>query len=111
DMMREHGIYITIVSNNNKKRVRRFSDPVHLPFIYKARKPMTRSFRRAIDDMNLKKDEIVIVGDQILTDVFGGNRLGVHTILVVPIARNDAWYTKLNRTVERYLLAWMKRKG
>lgn len=111
ERMREHGIFITIVSNNTEKRVKHFSDPVKLPFIYNARKPMTKAFRRAMRDMNLKKDEIVIVGDQILTDVFGGNRLGVHTILVVPVARNDSWTTKLNRKMEQYLLAWMKRKG
>lgn len=111
DWMREHHIYITVVSNNSEQRVRRFSDPVQLPFIYKARKPMVRSFQRAMRDMDLQKDEIVVVGDQILTDVYGGNRLGVHTILVVPIAKNDGWYTKLNRKVEKYLLAWMKRKG
>ncbi|HET7657894.1 MAG TPA: YqeG family HAD IIIA-type phosphatase [Bacillales bacterium] len=110
-LMRDNGILITIVSNNNKERVSSFSGPVELPFIYKARKPMTRAFRQAMNDMNLKKNEIVIVGDQIFTDVLGGNRLGVHTILVVPIARNDGWMTKLNRKMEYFLLAWMKRKG
>ncbi|HEX7063746.1 MAG TPA: YqeG family HAD IIIA-type phosphatase [Bacillales bacterium] len=110
-LMHEQGIYITIVSNNKEKRVKRFSDPVEIPFIYKARKPMTKAFRHAMRDMKLRKEEIVIVGDQILTDVFGGNRLGVHTILVVPIAKNDGWLTKCNRKMEKYLLAWMKRKG
>ncbi|HEU5139046.1 MAG TPA: YqeG family HAD IIIA-type phosphatase [Bacillales bacterium] len=110
-LMREQGIYITIVSNNKEKRVKRFSDPVEIPFIYKARKPMTKAFRHAMRDMKLRKEEIVIVGDQILTDVLGGNRLGVHTILVVPIAKNDGWLTRFNRRMEKYLLAWMKRKG
>ncbi|HET7580891.1 MAG TPA: YqeG family HAD IIIA-type phosphatase [Bacillales bacterium] len=110
-LMKDQGIFITVVSNNTRERVSRFSDPVELPFIYKARKPMTKAFRQAMNDMQLKKDEIVIVGDQILTDVFGGNRLGVHTILVVPIARNDGWMTKLNRKMEHFLLAWMKRRG
>lgn len=111
EQMRDEGIVITVVSNNNERRVRQFSDPVPLPFIYKARKPMVKSFRRAMRDMQMQTDEIVIVGDQILTDVLGGNRLGAHTILVVPIARNDSWYTKVNRKMEQYILAWMKRKG
>lgn len=109
--LREQGIMITVVSNNKEKRVKRFSTPIELPFIHKARKPMTKAFRKALRDMDLQKDEIVIVGDQILTDVFGGNRLGVHTILVAPVAKNDAWYTKINRKIEQTLLAWMKRKG
>lgn len=111
ELMKGNGIFITIVSNNTKERVSHFSGSVELPFIYKARKPMTKAFRRAMGDMNLKKDEIVIVGDQIFTDVLGGNRLGVHTILVVPIAKTDGWLTKLNRKLEQYLLAWMKRRG
>lgn len=110
-MMKDQGILITIVSNNNKDRVSSFSGPVEVPFIYKARKPMTNAFRQAMKDMKLKKDEIVIVGDQIFTDVFGGNRLGVHTILVVPVARNDGWVTKFNRKMEHLFLARMKRKG
>jgi HAD superfamily phosphatase (TIGR01668 family) len=110
-LMKESDISITIVSNNNEKRVEHFSTPVELPFIYKARKPMTKAFSRAMRDMDVKKEEIVIVGDQIFTDVFGGNLLGVHTILVVPMAKNDGTLTKINRKMERYLLAWMKRKG
>ena len=37
--------------------------------------------------MNLKKEETVVIGDQLLTDVLGGNRGGFHTILVVPVAQ------------------------
>lgn len=109
--MKKHGISITIVSNNKEKRVKQFSDSVELPFIYKAKKPMTRAFQRAICAMNVRKEKTVIIGDQLLTDVFGGNRLGVHTILVVPIARTDGIFTRFNRKMEQWLLAWMKRKG
>lgn len=109
--MQEAGILITIVSNNNEQRVKAFSDAVHLPFFYKARKPMTKSFRLAIRDMKLKKDDIVVIGDQLFTDVLGGNRLGVHTILVVPVAQTDGFFTRFNRRMERYILSIMRKKG
>lgn len=109
--MKQAGITVTIVSNNNLDRVKAFSDPIDLPYIYKARKPMIRSFRRAIKDMGLKQDEIVVIGDQIMTDVLGGNRLGVYTILVVPVAKSDGFATRFNRQMERYILSAMKRKG
>ncbi|TCP32314.1 hypothetical protein EV207_101293 [Scopulibacillus darangshiensis] len=109
--MRQEGIKVTIVSNNNEARVRDFSNPIDTPYIYKARKPMTKAFKKAIKDMGLKREEIVVIGDQLLTDVLGGNRLGVYTILVVPVAKSDGWATKFNRKMERYLLSAMKRKG
>ncbi len=59
----------------------------------------------------MKKDELVVVGDQIMTDVLGGNLAGIHTILVVPIVETDGFFTKFNRKIERRILKWMKRKG
>lgn len=109
--IKEKGILITIVSNNTQHRVKSFSDPVGIPFIYSARKPMTKAFKRALKDMKLKNEEVVVIGDQLLTDVLGGNRLGLHTILVVPVASSDGFWTRFNRKIERIILSWMKRKG
>ncbi|WP_078545502.1 YqeG family HAD IIIA-type phosphatase [Litchfieldia alkalitelluris] len=109
--MKKHGIMITIVSNNNEVRVKAFSDPLDTPFIYEARKPLVRAFRRALRDMKLNKNEVVVIGDQLLTDVLGGNRSGLHTILVVPVAQTDGFFTRINRRIERQLLTWMKKKG
>lgn len=109
--MKKHGILVTIVSNNNEKRVKSFSDPLKIPFIFQARKPMGRAFRRAIKEMNIQKEETVVIGDQLLTDVFGGNRNGFHTILVVPVAQSDGFFTKFNRKVERRILSVLRKKG
>ncbi|MBY6035403.1 YqeG family HAD IIIA-type phosphatase [Fictibacillus nanhaiensis] len=109
--IKEKGILITIVSNNTQHRVKSFSDPVGIPFIYSARKPMNKAFKRALLDMKLKNEEVVVIGDQLLTDVLGGNRLGLHTILVVPVASSDGFWTRFNRKLERIILSWMKRKG
>jgi uncharacterized protein len=109
--MKEAEIHITIVSNNSERRVRSFSEPLDIPFVSKARKPLTRAFQKAIMGMGLYKEDVVIVGDQLLTDVLGGNRLGVHTILVVPVAQSDGWMTRTNRQVERFLLGMMRKNG
>ena len=109
--MREHEILVTIVSNNNEKRVRAFSDPLRIPFIFQARKPMTRAFNKALKQMGLRKEETVVIGDQLLTDVLGGNRSGFHTILVVPVAQTDGFVTRFNRKVERRILNWFRKKG
>jgi len=109
--MKNHSIHVTIVSNNNENRVKRFAEPLGIPFICDAKKPLSYAFQRAIRLMDLKKEEVVVIGDQLLTDVFGGNFLGLHTILVVPVAKTDGFFTRINRKMERKLLSVMKRKG
>lgn len=109
--VKEHGILVTIVSNNNEERVGAFAKPLNLPFIYRAKKPMTSAFVRACAQMGIKREEAVVVGDQLLTDVLGGNRGGFHTILVIPVSESDGLNTKVNRFFERKIMAALKRKG
>jgi hypothetical protein len=111
DEIRKQGILVTIVSNNNEQRVKAFSDPLKIPFIFRARKPMMPAFHKALAQMGIKKDEAVVIGDQLLTDVLGGNRSGFHTILVVPVAQTDGLGTKFNRFIERRILNWFRKKG
>ncbi|RIW37617.1 YqeG family HAD IIIA-type phosphatase [Bacillus salacetis] len=110
-LMQDNGIKVTVVSNNNEERVRRFAEPLNIPFIHQARKPMGRAFRRAVKSMGVAREETVVVGDQLLTDVLGGNRSGFYTILVVPVAQTDGFITKFNRRVERRIMNFFKRKG
>ncbi|UOQ86088.1 YqeG family HAD IIIA-type phosphatase [Gracilibacillus salinarum] len=109
--MKENEIKVTIISNNDKERVSVFSEPLEAPFVYSARKPLVRAFNRTAKQMDLKKEEIVVIGDQLLTDVLGGNFAGFHTILVVPIVETDGKITRFNRMIERRILNWMHKKG
>ncbi|UOR13876.1 YqeG family HAD IIIA-type phosphatase [Halobacillus amylolyticus] len=109
--MNNHGIQVTIASNNNENRVKLFSEPLNTSFIHSARKPLSKAFKKARKDMNVHKGEIVVVGDQLMTDVLGGNLAGLYTILVVPIVETDGFWTRFNRKIERRILSWMKRRG
>ncbi|WP_405101065.1 YqeG family HAD IIIA-type phosphatase [Oceanobacillus sp. FSL H7-0719] len=111
ESMKSHDIKITIISNNNMERVKVFSDPLGTPYVYSARKPLGRAFKKVANEMELNQDEIVVVGDQLLTDVLGGNSAGFYTILVVPIVQSDAKITQFNRKIERMILNYFKRKG
>ena len=108
--MQQAGIQVTIVSNNNEMRVKSFANPMQIPFIYKARKPFRQAFRRALALMGLQPHEVVVIGDQLLTDVLGGNRLNLHTILVIPVAKSDGFFTRFNRLVERRIFSYLKRR-
>ncbi|MBO8164162.1 MAG: YqeG family HAD IIIA-type phosphatase [Brevibacillus sp.] len=109
--LREAGIQVTVVSNNKQERVLRFCQPLGVNFIWAARKPTSQAFIRAVQEMNVEIEETVVVGDQLFTDVLGGNLLGFYTILVVPVTDTDGFWTRFNRLMERFVLYWMRKKG
>ncbi len=109
--MKDAGIQVVIVSNNNELRVKSFADPLGIPFIYQARKPMGRAFRKALKLMNVSREQVVVIGDQMLTDIFGGNLNKLHTILVLPVAKSDGFFTRFNRLVERRIMKRLRDKG
>ncbi|ASK63124.1 hypothetical protein CFK37_13685 [Virgibacillus phasianinus] len=109
--MKDHDITIMIISNNKQERVKIFAEPLDTPFVFSARKPLSHAFKTAANQMGLKKENIVVVGDQLLTDVLGGNFAGFYTILVLPIVQTDGKITQFNRKIERRILNYMRRKG
>lgn len=96
---------IAIVSNNRShERVRVAADHLELPFHARALKPSRRFLRRAMEDLGLTPAETAIVGDQLFTDVVGGNRLGAFTILVDPLSPEKRWHRKVMRSIEQQML-------
>ena len=80
------GVTLFVLSNNrHADRPRVFCEALGIPFIGHAGKPKAGSFFRAMERMGVSPAQTAIVGDQIFTDVLGGNRAGVTTILVKPI--------------------------
>lgn len=112
EKVKAQGFRIVIVSNNNELRVSAFAAPIRLPYVSHARKPGLRSFRKALALMELSPPEAVVIGDQLLTDVFGGNRMGLKTILVTPISPADeGLFTRINRRIERVIYRKLKKRG
>lgn len=107
--VKQLGFQVVIVSNNREMRVSTFASPLSIPFIFSARKPRNAAFHRAIKMMNLEPDQTSVIGDQLLTDVLGGNRLGLYTILVQPISLADEGiFTRINRRIEKIARMFMK---
>jgi hypothetical protein len=110
--VKRRGLKVVIVSNNAQGRVSAFAGPLSIPFIYRARKPGMRAFRKALEIMNLKPEDTVVIGDQMLTDVFGGRRMGLYTILVTPISPMDeGFFTRINRKLERIAVSKLNKQG
>ncbi len=104
DAVRAAGLKIVILSNNFPPRVEAFASSVHAPFLAKAKKPWMRSFRRALAMMGVPAARACVVGDQLFTDVLGGNLVGCHTVLVSPLGPGEFIGTRLVRRVERLVL-------
>jgi hypothetical protein len=112
EKVKEVGFKLIIVSNNNMDRVSRFATPLNIEFVHQARKPSNAPFLKAMKQMELPPEQTIVVGDQMLTDVYGGNRLGLYTVLVLPISVKDEGFgTRFNRRVERVALTRLRKKG
>ena len=109
--MNEAGIRVIIASNNHEERVKRFAEPLGIPYIYRAKKPLGAAYYAAMKEIRLKSNEVAMVGDQLLTDIMGANRLKLYTFLVRPVAESDGFVTRFNRFIERRVFNTLKRKG
>lgn len=110
EKVKSAGFKVCIVSNASKKRVIKFNERLKLYAIHRASKPGTRSFKKALRLLNIGPGEAAVVGDQVFTDVYGGNRLNMFTILVKPLHHWEPFYIKIKRLPEKIILAYYKRK-
>lgn len=100
-----------IVSNNNKKRIDKFCSYFDSEYVSKAMKPLNKGFKEVQKKKNYKKTEMCIVGDQLMTDICGGNRFGCYTILVDPLGKKDLKITFFNRFMENIIINNLSKKG
>ena len=99
--LKKNKIKLYILSNTNKKeKVKEVARKLQIEYIYFAKKPLKSGFRKVQKILNEKPENIGVVGDQIFTDVIGGNRCKMFTILVEPIAEKDIWITLIKRPIE-----------
>ncbi len=108
DELSAHGVTLFILSNNrHESRPRVFAEALDVPYIGHAGKPKTPSFVKAMERMGVTREQTAIVGDQVFTDVLGGNLAGVSAILVEPIrlAGNPGRYLRFAVEVRFRLLS------
>ncbi len=105
------GFRVIILSNNNKERVSLFAEPLEVKYLYSARKPLTFKYKRLIAEESLDMDKILCIGDQVMTDVYGANKLKLANMLVEPLAKKDIIYTKFNRFLEKIVYRRLAKKN
>lgn len=101
--MKAAGLLLCLVSNNKPQRVAQLAGELGIPGISQAVKPRRKGFRQALRLLRVKPEETAVVGDQIMTDVLGGNRAGLFTVLVNPLSPIEHRGTYFLRWLERVL--------
>ena len=92
---------ICIVSNNIYERAKKFADSFPVDFICDGNKPAKRPFLLALEKLKLNPAEVAVVGDQIFTDVWGANRMGMCAVLVDPVCDKEGKFVKFKRVLEK----------
>ena len=99
--MQKGGIKLVVLSNSVKKRIEPFAARIGLDFISSGAKPLPFGYIRGAKRLSVKNKNIAIVGDQIFTDVLGGNLVGMKTILLTPIKLEDSYGFRFKRWLEK----------
>ncbi len=102
--LRDSGIGLYLLSNATGRRAAFWLARLGFHGVGLAGKPNPRAYRLALRALNLPAQQVGMVGDQLFTDVLGGNLSGMHTILVRPLATNALPHTRVARQLERLVL-------
>lgn len=109
--LKEKNFKLIIFSNSPKHRVKIFADKLKINFISSARKPCKKNVLLLLNKYEYNVNEVAIIGDQILTDILCGNKVGIMTILTKPLSNKDLIWTKINRIFERRIMKKLRNKN
>ena len=102
---------LIIMSNSNKDRIRPFKEKLNIDSSFSSKKPLKRKYKKIINMFNFKDTEVAMIGDSLLTDIWGGNRMNFTTILVNPISEHEPFHMRALRVFERNIIKKLNKKG
>lgn len=108
--LKEIGFDCCLISNNKEPRVKMFNKEIGVHYVYNAKKPLTKNYKKAMQLMNTDLSNTIFIGDQLFTDVYGAKRTGMRNILVKPIDAKEEIQIVLKRRLEKIVLYFYKRK-
>lgn len=108
--LKKQGFQVIIFSNATKKRLHPFQE-LNVICHPTSKKPLRRNFNKILTKYHYQKEEVCIIGDQLFTDIYGGNKVGIMTCLVNPLTKEDFILTKIFRTMENFIYRKLSKKG
>ncbi len=104
------GFKCLILSNSGKKRVEQFKNGLCVDSGFSCKKPSNKKYIKVMNNYNYMPDEIAMVGDQLLTDIYGANRMGFTSILVNQIGKKDLVISLFNRFIEKIIFRTFRKR-
>ena len=95
---------IILMSNSLKKRVEVFKKDLKIPCFSFSMKPLKKNYKKIMKEYSFDMSEVACIGDQIMTDVWGANKMGFTSIFLDKLKKEDFKWTKLNRVAEKLIL-------
>ena len=98
------GFSTILLSNNNEGRVKPFAKALDSGYVYSALKPKRKGYWKAMELMETTPRNTILFGDQIFTDVWGGRRCGITTVLVDSLKGAEEIQIIFKRNLEKLVL-------
>jgi len=102
------GLKTLLLTDNSEERTKRFLKNIDSLYIYDAKKPNVSNYLKAVEMMNIRKEEALFIGDQIFKDIYGANRSGIDNILVKYMRYSDETKIGIRRNLEKIVLLFYK---
>ena len=109
--IKNKNIDVCLVSNNNEERVKPVAIKLKTKYLANANKPLKEAYENAIKLLNAKKNNVAMVGDQMMSDIKGGNNYGLYTILVKPVSKHNNIKTGTSRILQNIMEKHLKKQG
>jgi len=105
------GITVILISNNRAHRVKTFAQELGLEAYHFAKKPLALTYRKIMRTKGLEPGQVVCLGDQLLTDIWGAHNAGCRAIWARPLVKKDLFSTRFNRVFERLIIRKLQKEG
>ncbi|MCR5834369.1 MAG: HAD-IIIA family hydrolase, partial [Selenomonadaceae bacterium] len=83
------GLKTILLTNNDEKRVKSFIKNIDTEYVCDAEKPNRDGYLKALEILRVTKDKAIYIGDQIFTDIYGANKVGIANILVKYVTAHE----------------------
>ena len=109
--VKEAGVTPVIISNNKAKRVSGYANLLGVEFLSSAHKPFSRRIKKEIARRGLTANDVMLVGDQMMTDVLAAKGAKIKVVLTEKIVKEDQWTTHINRIFDRPIRKYHRKRN
>lgn len=104
NLIKEHDLPLCILSNALNNRIEEYAKSLNVDFMGQANKPSTKQITAKLKELKVEPEKTLLIGDQLFTDIWAGNKAGCITILVKQRFLKEAFQVRIKRGLERFLL-------